>query len=304
MKNKIVVLGGSGFIGSEIVRVLKGENELSIVSRKWKNITKKAGVTFYPFEELPLAIKENAIIINLVGENILKKAWTPNRKKALETSRVDFTNKVVQIISEQQKDKTLINASAIGFYGNLRNFKSNALTENSLPNKDFAAHLCVAWEKSASALTKKLPGSRVVLLRIGVVIDPHQAILKNILRSYRFFLGGIMGNREDAFPWVALREIPFIIKEIISNKKINGAINLVNPELLSNDEFYKIIAKFLRRPILFKMPNFILQFFLRERSSLLLNIPFIKPQKLINVNYKFRYNNLLTLLKEKDKTPL
>ncbi len=298
-KKKIIILGGSGYIGSKLVEELKSIHEISVVSRKCQKVFRKEGVWFYPLSKLEEGIAKNEVVINLVGENVVTRPWTAARKKALYSSRVDFTKKVVKVINSLKKSKLLINASAIGFYGNLRNDKANALGEASPPGDDFLAKLCYDWEQAALGLTA--PKSRVVLLRIGVVLDPQQGTFKKIIRIYRSYLGGPLGDGSDAFPWIALREFPSIVQEIIKNKQITKAVNLVSPKLINQEDFAIEVARSLKVPRFFRVPNFVIKLLLRKRASLFLKIPFIKPKKLMEQGYSFKYGEIESLMQIKDK---
>ncbi len=341
---KILIFGGTGFVGSELVNFFKKEYTVTLVSRKYSQLTHSKTddrLILCPFAEYARVLAEQDVIINLIGENVIKKPWTAARKKLIFSSRVDFTKKLVaelKNLSEKSsskksssqgfKQKLLINASAVGIYPNLNNQKSRALKEHDIEKDlefNFLAGVVHAWEREANRLvdgaasiqsansqsansqsansqsSSQSAGFRVVTLRLGLVLDRFTGVFPLIYLIHKLGLGGALGSGLDAFSWIALKEIPLIVEAVIKNPQITGPINTVSPELIDQSEFSNQLAKKTKRPNWFKIPPFILKLLLGNRANLILNTPFISADKLLGYGYKFKYATLADLINQKDK---
>jgi len=182
------------------------------------------------------------------------------------------------------KPKVLISASAIGYYGP---HEDEYVTEDTPPGTDFLSEVCKAWE--AEALKAEGLGVRVVLLRIGVVLESDGGALTRMTIPFRFFLGGPVGSGKQWFSWIHRDDVVGIIKYSLENESISGPINLTAPEPVTNKEFSSALGRALRRPSWFAVPGFVVKLTLGELGNVLLTGQRVLPEKALKVGYQFKY---------------
>lgn len=227
-------------------------------------------------------------VINLTGEPIAAKPWTPHQKRLLLTSRINSTKAIVQAIAKAKiKPAVLINASAVGFYGNV---PEGDVTEMNHAGEGFLADVCSAWEKEA--LKAADYGVRVVLLRIGIVMEMGGGALAKMLPPFKMFAGGPLGSGKQWFPWIHRDDIVGAILFALKNPAISGPINLTAPTPVRMNEFCSELGRAMGRPSWAPVPGFALKLLLGEMSEMLLNGQKVIPQKLLQAGYKFKYPDL------------
>ncbi|MBI5020581.1 MAG: TIGR01777 family protein [Ignavibacteriales bacterium] len=302
---KVIIAGGSGFIGSELIRKLLASNhQVVLLSRK--PVGFKSGYN----ESLQIVnwngkhagswikyIDGSDAVINLSGENVASKRWSNTQKENLINSRIEPTMAIADAISKAvNKPKVFINASAAGFYGN---FGDGDVFESETKGEGFLADLCEEWERNAMVTEKY--GVRVVLLRIGVVLSPSGGALKKMLTPFKYFIGGPLGSGKQWFPWIHLEDVIRIIQFAIENNGIKGALNITSPNPVTMSEFAYSLGKVLKRPSLFPVPSIILKLLLGEMSEIVLGGRKIIPKKLIDAGFKFKFidinDTLIALMK-------
>jgi hypothetical protein len=295
---KLVISGGTGFIGSEVVSQLARQNHtLMLLSRKPRAQPRGANIQWMVWDGgLPgswqTALDGADGVINLAGEPIAAKRWSAARKQALRSSRIDTTRALVSAIARaNQKPKFLINASAVGFYGP---HSDETLTEESPPGHDFLAQLCAAWEAEANK-AKEL-GLRVALVRTGIVLAKGKGALAKMVPPFKFFAGGRLGSGKQWFPWIHLDDEVGLIKFLIDNEKAVGAFNATAPNPVTMDEFCKTLGKVLNRPSWAPVPVSLLSLMLGEMAEMLLTGQRALPAAALKVGYQFKYQNVLDAL--------
>lgn len=289
---KILITGGTGFIGSALSRDLARLNYKVIVITRHKaysGLFRQQRVEVLPWNP-PTLIPQNVIsgidaIVNLAGEPIAAKRWTKKQKELILSSRIDTTDAVVQSIKNANpRPKVLISASAIGYYGP---HEDEYVTEDFPHGNDFLAEVCKIWE--SEALKAQGLGVRVVLLRIGAVIGSNGGALPKMAIPFKFFLGGPIGNGRQWFSWIHLNDIIGIIKYALENESISGPLNLTAPQPVTNKEFSSALGKTLGRPSWLPVPGFMLKIALGEFGSVLLTGQRVLPEKVLKAAYKFKY---------------
>lgn len=292
----ILVSGSSGMVGSELVTFLQenGHNVLKLVRKK----SERENEVFWDPEKKiieDVKLKNIDAIVHLAGESIASGRWTSNKKEQILSSRVKGTDFISEIISKMvNKPKVLVSASAIGFYGNRGD---EDLNEKSSPGKLFLSEVCKAWEDSTLKAQKS--GVRVVNLRIGIVLDKSGGALKKMLLPFNLGVGGNMGSGKQYWSWLTLKELVNIINFSINNDSISGPVNAVSPQPLRNSEFTRVLAKVLKRPAIFPMPEFAGKIALGEMADeLLFASSKVIPDKLLKSGYSFIHNNLEDGLKK------
>ena len=295
---RILMLGCTGFIGKSLIpRLISEGHELCLISRK--NIDQlKINSSFekIAFLKLNLAqerswndinllnqLKSCEVIINLSGEPITEKRWSEEQKLEIENSRVNTTSYLMNSLKKNAiNPKVIINASAIGFYGTSLD---NIFDETSPSGEDFLAKLCKKWEEAAS---QKPFFTRLVILRIGIVLGVNGGALGKMLPIFKVGLGGPIGDGNQWMSWIHIDDLCDIIVNGIKDKKYSGVINAVSPKPVKMKEFSSILAKSLQRPNLLPIPAASLKLILGDSAKLLLEGQNIKSIKL-NKFFKFKY---------------
>ena len=283
---KILITGGTGFIG----RALTGElvqdgHEITIVSRKKRENKNKVSYIEWDSKSLLEAVSKSDFVINLAGEPVIGKRWTNKQKDLLRKSRIETTKLLVDAINHvSAKPRKLINASAVGIYGNR---KDENLNEDSKAGSDFLADLCREWEECANKADTK-----VVIIRIGIVLGKDGGALKMMVPPFKFFLGGQLGSGNQYMPWIALQDVIGLVKFAIENDNVSGILNTTSPNPVTNKEFSNILGKVLHRPSFIPVPAFALKLLLGEMSDILLGGQKVIPANALKHEYKFKYAEL------------
>ncbi|MBI52020.1 MAG: TIGR01777 family protein [Chloroflexi bacterium] len=291
---KIAITGSSGLIGKALIEKLtkKGYDVIEIT----RGNHQEEDIMWDPKNKW---IKEDIfndidVIVNLSGQTIGGRL-TKNAKKEIYTSRVNLTHLLVQeLIKYQKKPIQLINASAIGYYGNRFN---EELDENSKPGQGFLATLPLDWENEAKKIEEY--GVKVTTLRTGLVFSNKGGFLNrpiipgiSLLTIFKLGIAGKIGNGEQWMPWISLTDAVNAIEFIIKNQ-IDGPVNLVSPSQVTNKEFTKALGKTIKRPTLIPVPAIPLKLIFGEfaRDGLLGGQKAL-PKKLIDNGFEFLYSNI------------
>ena len=210
-------------------------------------------------------------------------------KEAIRRSRLDGTKLLCETITQlQTPPKTLICASAIGYYGDRG---SEMLNETSAPGKGFLADLCQEWEAACEPARAK--GIRVVNLRIGVILSPKGGGLAAMLPPFKMGVGGVMGSGNQYWSWISVDDVVGVINHCITHEKLSGPVNTTAPCPVTNYEFTKALGSVLGRPTILPMPGFAARIALGEMANdLLLSSSRVMPNRLSESSYQFLYPTL------------
>jgi uncharacterized protein (TIGR01777 family) len=285
--SKICVMGATGFVGRALCAAL--ERSGATVHR-YSRSARPGFASWDPASgEIESAPLEGAdAVVNLSGEDIAGARWTANRKKLLRDSRVASTQLIVQTLGQlKQPPKVLINASAVGFYGNRG---QDAVAENSPVGTGFLAELCQAWE--AAAMQATAHGVRVVIPRFGVVLSKDGGALSRMLPAFKLGVAGRLGSGQQFMSWISLLDAVSVIRFLMSATEINGPVNAVAPEPVSNEDFTETLGRIVRRPTLLPVPVFALRAALGELSQVLLEGANVRPRVLEHAGFRFDYPRL------------
>jgi uncharacterized protein len=291
----ILITGATGFIGSHLVRALT-EHKLTILTRD-KNSANK-WLKKYP-TQLNIHIISNInslqqlnhfdAVINLAGEPIANQRWTTNQKTKICHSRWDITHKLVELIhASAEPPSVFISGSAVGFYGDQQ---SHPFDEHLQVNSDQFAHtVCDKWEKIA--LHAQSEHTRVCLLRTGIVLDKEGGALQKMIIPYRLGLGGPIGRGDHYMPWIHIDDMIRAILLLLSTEHAHGPFNLTAPHPVTNREFSQALARTLGRPHLLTIPTWAIRALMGEAAALLLDSIRAKPQKLLDLGFKFHHSTI------------
>lgn len=293
MNMKILISGGTGFIGKALVEYLRSkDHEVRVLQRS------------YPKEDFYWDVKKNIFdfnslhqidaIIHLAGAPIAEP-WTDYYQKVLYESRIDTANFLFEKAKELCPNLPLfISASATGFYGNAASDKT--LTEESEAGEGFLSDLCVAWEAAADQFQKI--GSRVVKVRTPAVLSIEGGLLGMLKKVFRFGLGTNFGDGSNYMPWIHLQDLLRVYEFALINSSVEGAINAVADEQITQKEFNLVVSKEMKVPyFLPNIPEFLVKKMLGERSALVLDSCLLSNMKLKNLGFRMEYPRIEEAIK-------
>lgn len=293
---KVLISGSSGFVGSALVKKMRGlKHEVFRLVRKKEKLQKDEIYWNPEKSEIDLEKLEGFdAVVHLAGENILGR-WTEAKKKKIRDSRVKGTQFLSESLVQLSKPPaSLLCSSAIGFYGNRG---EETLNESSLPGNGFLADVCQEWESASQAASK--PGIRVIHYRIGLVLSAEGGALAKMLLPFKLGLGGKLGNGQQWMSWIHLEDLLAGIVFILENSSLSQAVNAVSPHPVRNQEFTECLANSLHRPAYFTVPEFALKLVTGEMAEeALLTSAKVAPHRLLQAGFKFKYPHLLEALRD------
>ena len=289
----ILITGGSGLIGKYLQKVLLQKGYA--VSNLSSNPSTKNFYWNIETGEIDIEALKNADhIIHLAGANIGAKRWTERQKRLIIESRTQSAQLLFDTITKLNKrPKTFISASAVGYYGAITS--EHIFTETDEPANDFLGNVCEQWEKSADRIEEL--GIRVVKLRTGVVLTPHNGVLEKIRRPIKYGFGSSFGNGKQYFPWIHINDLCEMYYKAIADKTFSGAYNAVAPQHCSNKLFVKNLALMSGKSVLLpSIPSFIFRVAFGEMSDLLLKGSRISSQKIEDKGFQYQFPTLESAL--------
>ena len=286
---KIAISGATGLVGSSLSAFLStGGHDIVPISRR----ALPRGVVWDPakgFTKGTGALEGVAAVVHLAGENIAGGRWTDARKRAIRESRLQGTRSLCEGLAKlPTKPSVLVSASAVGIYGDL----GDKWADESTPaGKGFLEDLAVAWEKATKPARDA--GIRVVHARVGIVLSPAGGALKKMLTPFQVGVGGRLGSGEQYMSWVSIDDAIGGLAHAIATPSIDGPMNLVAPNPVTNAEFTKVLARVLRRPVGPPVPAFALRLLYGELAdAALLSGVRVRPGVLLSSAYQFRHPDL------------
>ena len=294
---KVLITGGSGLLGSSLTQKLLSENIEVVHLTREKN--SKNDVKNYLWNWGKNEIDERCFngithIIHLAGAGIAEKAWTQKRKNTIVKSRVLTARLLHSKIESLNIDlKAFISASAVGFYG--AQVSEKEFNESDVSYEDFMGNCCKQWENAADLF---IPISRVVKLRLGVILDKDFGALPRIARMIKNRIGSPLGTGGQYMPWIHIDDAVEIFYKAIRNNEYSGVYNAVSTENITNSILTKSVGRVLNRKIwLPNIPSFILRFLYGEMSDTILKGVKVSNKKIKNLGFKFKYDKIDEALK-------
>ncbi len=300
MRMRTLITGGTGFVGRTLLRRLSGAIVTTRDSSRAADL-QAAGhqiVEWNP-EAGPLPVRELVAeppqaVVNLMGASVAKGRWTAARKRAIRSSRVDGTNRLIEGLRQLPVlPEVLVNASAVGFYGDRG---EEALVEESGPGTGFLASVCEEWETAARSL--EADGVRVVWLRIGIVLGREGGALPSLLSLFRWGLGGRLGSGRQWMPWIHVDDLAAMIEWLFGPDSLSGPVNAVSPGLVTNRDFTAALAEAVHRPAILPAPALILRAVLGEFAGSLLGSQRVIPARAQAGGFEFRHATLAGALRD------
>jgi uncharacterized protein (TIGR01777 family) len=293
MPDKILVSGSSGLIGSALIPALRssGYDITCLVRRATSGKEQIQWDLARPLA--PEAVSGFDAVVHLAGESIVGR-WTEAKKQRIRESRVKGTLRLAEGLAQTaQRPRVLISASAIGYYGDRG---EETLREDSSSGRGFLPEVCREWEAATEAAAKA--GIRTVQVRFGLVLSRHGGALQKMLPPFRMGVGGNMGNGRQWWSWIDIDDLVGAVQHVMKTETLQGPVNVVGPNPVTNAEFTKTLASVLSRPAILPMPAFAARLvFGQMGDELLLASQRVEPAKLLASGYIFQKPELRGALK-------
>lgn len=290
---RIIMTGGTGLIGRALCTALLADNHIVTVLSRNPDTSRDmpTGVVVEEWDSKTTQgwghlVDGADAIINLAGAGIADGPWTAKRKQIIRESRIDAGLAVQSAIeAATNKPHTLIQASAVGYYGQDRG--DEVITEESSPGSDFLAKVCFDWEMSTAPVVHM--GVRRLILRTGIVLSNEGGAFPKMTLPFKFFAGGRLGNGKQWMPWIHIEDEVRAIQYLLSHEHLEGPFNLSAPNPVTNKQFSQIVGAQMGRPALLPAPGFAIKTALGEMSTILLDGQRALPKKLEDAGFIFTY---------------
>ena len=293
---RIAISGSGGLVGAELVRSLGADHLITrIVRRRQRGRKNVAYWTPTTGEVDEAALEGHDVVIHLAGESLFG-VWTRKRKEAIRRSRVQGTQLLASALAGLEKPPALlITASAVGYYGDRP--EAQPLTETASGGEGFLAGVVRGWE--AATEPAEVAGIRVVHLRFGLIVTEKGGIIGKMLPPARLGLGAVVGPGDQIWSWIALPEVPGIVRYVIANETLRGPVNAVAPNPVSSREFSHTLGRVLHRPTPFHAPAFLVSLAPGGMGrELMMASARVVPEKLLTSGYRFRHPQLEPTLRQ------
>ena len=291
---RVVVAGGTGFLGRALAPALLGKgHEVVVVTRDPARASLLAGARAASWADLPRVVDGAGAVVNLAGETISRR-WTASAKERIVASRVEAAARVGEALrAASARPAVLLNASAVGFYGDRGD---EELSESSGAGGGFLAETVVEWESAARRAAPE--GVRLVLPRIGIVLGEEGGALAKMLPPFRLGLGGPLGSGRQWMPWIHRDDLVSLVVEALGDHRFEGPVNAVAPAPVTMREFAATLGRVLRRPAVAPAPAFAIRAALGEMSGLVLEGQRALPAKALSLGFRFRFERLEPALRD------
>jgi uncharacterized protein (TIGR01777 family) len=293
MKNKILITGGSGLLGSYLTELLQ-QAGLQVVHLSRRPSGKEKVPTFRWDPETawldPHALEGVGGIIHLAGAPVAAHRWTQKYKTQLYESRIQSARLLYQALAaRKERPEVFITASGVGYYGSENG--AHLLQESSPPGTDFLAGLCQAWEAEAEHLEEL--GLRVLKIRLGVVLSAQGGALEKMVQPTRLGLGAPLGSGKQYLSWIHIEDACRIILKLLQDPGTKGAYNLVAPQPETNETFMRVLAEVLDKPFWApRVPAAALKLAMGEQAAIVLGSQRVSCARIEAAGYAFRYPSL------------
>ncbi|HVH26288.1 MAG TPA: TIGR01777 family oxidoreductase [Vicinamibacterales bacterium] len=295
---KVVIAGGTGFLGRPLAASLTAEgHEVVVLTRgDQPRQAQHRTITWSP-DGNPTGwvgeIDGSDVVVNLAGESIAGRRWSPEQKQRILESRIRATRSLVAAVERaSRRPHTFVSGSAVGFYGP---HGDDIVTEETPAGSDFLADVCMQWETEARRAVSSR--TRVVCIRTGLVLARDGGALSAMLLPFKIGAGGPLGSGRQYWPWIHREDWLGLIEWIVRHDQVTGAVNATGPEPVTNAVFARELGRALHRPSLIPTPAFALRLMLGEMADgLLLTGQRAVPSKADALGFSFKYRRVETAL--------
>lgn len=291
---RIVIIGGRGMIGRAVTKaaVAKGYDVVILSRKAVQPDVPSIHVVLQQWDgksadDLCRIIDGLDAVVNLAGESIGKGPWTDDRKAELLRSRLEPAHALGDALNLcTQAPKTIIQASAIGYYGT----GPGEMDESSALGSDYLANFAVQWEESTRNV--ETMGIRRVIIRTGIVLNRGEGVLSQLMLPFKLMVGGPVGSGKQVYSWIHIKDEAAAILFLLEKADAHGVYNLTSPNPMSNSEMGRMLAKVMKRPYWMPVPGFVLKLLLGEMSTLVLDGQKVLPKRLLESGFKFGFSDL------------
>jgi uncharacterized protein (TIGR01777 family) len=287
---RIVIAGGSGFLGRALVAALRHDgHEVTVLTRRTP--APHGSVTWSPDGHVgpwAAAIDGADGVVNLAGESIAGRRWSEARKRTLLESRVVPTRSLVNAVQHATRPPAaFVQGSAIGYYGPRGD---EIVNDDAAAGDDFLGRTCVAWEAAAAPL-EGTP-VRLARLRTGLVLAQDGGVLQRMLLPFRLGLGGPFGDGRHYMPWVHRDDWVDLVRWLLATRAAAGAFIGAAPEPVTNQAFVATLGHVLHRPHLLRAPALALRTVLGEMADVVLTGQRAVPARALALGFRYRFPTL------------
>lgn len=286
---KILITGGSGFVGSNLTDFLlsKGHQVIAIGRSEPQHGVDRANYHFVAADTTSKGPWQKELanadaVVNLAGATIFRR-WTKKYKKQIYDSRILTTRNLVEALPSDT-NLTLCSASGAGYYGSRRD---DILKEDEKAGSDFLAGVSKDWEQEALLASAK--GVRVAIMRFGVILGKNGGAMSKLIPAFKMFVGGPLGDGNQWFPWLHLDDLMSAIEFVLDHQEVSGPLNFCGPNPVRNRELAQTLGEVLGRPSFMPAPAFMIRLAAGEFGDVFLGSQRMLPDKLLNHGFSFKY---------------
>lgn len=293
--SKVLITGGSGLVGQCLTqKLLQKGYEVVHLGRTARSTPVQTYAWDIPESKLDPAVFDGVEhVVHLAGAGVADKPWSVSRKQEIMNSRVKGTELLLDAMDwPAKKPKTLISASAIGYYGDAG---MTLCTEETSPGNDFLAEVCKEWEAAAAPADAF---TRLCTIRIGIVLSEQGGALPKMMLPFKLFAGSVLGSGKQMMSWIHLDDLCDMIIFLIENEDCVGAYNAVAPLPVAHYSFMKALGHTMKRPLWMWVPGFVLKLVLGEMAATVLASQFVSNEKIQQAGFRFEYDNVYKALKQ------
>ncbi len=299
----VLITGGTGLVGTALTKMLVSKGFQVIILSRGKKNSNKQNVTYAAWDTNKQTIDEVAIasadyVVHLAGAGIADEKWTDKRKKELVESRTKSSETLVKALKQTpNKVKTVISASAIGWYGDDKNRGGKkAFTEEMPADKSFLGETCRLWENSIQPVSDL--GKRLVILRFGIVLSNKGGAFPEFKKPLKFGVAGMLGSGKQKISWIHIEDLCRLILYCIEHQEIYGVYNAVSPMPVTNKDLTLQLAEKLKGKFFIPLhvPAFVLKLKLGEMSIEVLKSATVSSNKINEAGFTFLYPSIESAL--------
>ncbi|MCS6981422.1 MAG: TIGR01777 family oxidoreductase [Flavobacteriales bacterium] len=300
-RRRVLIAGGTGLVGRALQEILPSHAyEVAVLSRRGSS--GKGPIKIFEWQPekrcFDPALKDwpPDAVVNLAGENVGSGVWTEARRLAILRSRVEALETLARAVELWSASPKVISISASGYYGHVPG--SFRVDENWPSGQGFLAEVCKHWEEAARKYFGK-ESFRLLIFRLGVVLDPADGALPRILRPIRFLFGQPLGCGTQMVSWIHRRDVALSLRHGLDNPELTGVYNLAAPQCVSQAEFTRILCRVAGRwyvPV--PVPSMVLRVVLGRQADLVLHGVAMDVGKWKGTGYKFCFSDLESALRD------